>query len=407
MNFFDPSRDVYPHAITNEALIEHSFGFIVKQGQYQLQDMYQYVHAKNKHEMDFQMHSTDLPFNQYTKIKLRDKGYQQMNDFKSRLYMKDFWEIFVKDKEQKKEVNETTAQPTEQEKKILRQAYLLTKSVPRRSNRSKWKEESGFQPNLLMDNLESGKLLVSDLVFCKSVNEVLYLKIKQEIQLLDKEATVPVQILNSQSSLLLEHVKVDSLLSDKGFIITITQTYDIVEGTVTFNDVVAPLVADVIEMLEQEHCGYSDEDLAILPESSLAASDNSMLNDGTDADFNVLLDEVTLQSTTIEISTTEECSPSKLARIGGVPAIEPNNHVFYIVVLAEKKHVEHYIAQAITAKNSNGIFWFDFMRTTETVGEFLWCEIGNGLVSKNEIVKCLSNPIEKNKLIISQRQTDI
>ena len=35
------------------------------------------------------------------------------------------------------------------------------------------------------------------------------------------------------------------------------------------------------------------------------------------------------------------------------------------------------------------------MRTTETVGEFLWCEIGNGLVSKNEIVKCLSNPIEK------------
>ena len=156
----------------------------------------------------------------------------------------------MKDNEQKKEVNETTSQPTE-EKKILRQAYLLTKSVPRRSNRREWKEESGFQPNLLMDNLESGKLLVGDLVFCKSVNEVLYLKIKQEIQLLDKEAMVPVQMLNSQSSLLLEHVKVDRLLSDKGFIITIPQTlYDIVEGTVTFNDVVAPLVADVIEMLE-------------------------------------------------------------------------------------------------------------------------------------------------------------
>ena len=75
--------------------------------------------------------------------------------------------------------------------------------------------------------------------------------------------------------------------------------------------------------------------MAILPESSLAASDNSMLNDGTDAHFDFLLDEVTLQSTTIEISTTEECSPSKRARIGE-PAIEPKNHVFYVVALAGK-----------------------------------------------------------------------
>ena len=40
---------------------------------------------------------------------------------------------------------------TENDNIILRQVFLLAKSVPRQSNRTKWQERSGFQPNLLQE----------------------------------------------------------------------------------------------------------------------------------------------------------------------------------------------------------------------------------------------------------------
>ena len=177
LDFFDESLkdQVNPRTITNELLVEHSFGFTVKKGQYELQDMYQYIHNKIKHQMDFQMRCIDLPFNQYAKVKLRDKGYQQLDDdFKSKLDMDGFWDIYVKGKE--KESVDSTVKPTDDQKRILRQAYLLTKSVPRQSTRSKWKEASGYEPNLLADKESSSKLLVGDLVFSMSFNIIRYLE---------------------------------------------------------------------------------------------------------------------------------------------------------------------------------------------------------------------------------------
>ena len=113
--------------------------------------------------MEFQMNSTNLPFNQYTKVKLRDKGYQQLDEeFKSKLDINDFWSLFIKGKE-KGVTDDDCIEPTEDEQRVLRQAYLLTKSVPRRSTRKKGKEESGYTPNLL-HVVDSCNLFVGDLV---------------------------------------------------------------------------------------------------------------------------------------------------------------------------------------------------------------------------------------------------
>jgi hypothetical protein len=154
LDFFDPSLadKVYSHAITNESWIEHSFGFTTKRGQGHLQDMKEYIESKRKHAIDFQIRMTDTPFCQYTKTKVRDKGYQSLVDVgKTKLSVKDILMIFGDQEKNKADADQEDI--SDQDEMILRQAFLLTKSVPRQTNRSKWREKSGFQPNLLNEVL--------------------------------------------------------------------------------------------------------------------------------------------------------------------------------------------------------------------------------------------------------------
>ena len=58
------ASSIYPYASTNECLVEHSFGFTTKKGQGHLQTMEEYIHAKSKHALDFQMIMINSPFNQ-------------------------------------------------------------------------------------------------------------------------------------------------------------------------------------------------------------------------------------------------------------------------------------------------------------------------------------------------------
>ena len=89
---------IRPRAVVNESIIEHSFGFVTLKAGKQLQDMFEYVHDKAKHELDFQMRLTKLPFCQHTKVKLRDKSYQDLDSSVfSKMDMDDFWDIFCDD----------------------------------------------------------------------------------------------------------------------------------------------------------------------------------------------------------------------------------------------------------------------------------------------------------------------
>ena len=41
---------------------------------------------------------------------------------------------------------------------LVKKACLLSKSVPRQSNRAKWREKSGYNPNMLSDCSSAGVL---------------------------------------------------------------------------------------------------------------------------------------------------------------------------------------------------------------------------------------------------------
>ena len=168
IEFLSPSSisQVKPSTVTNELLVEHSFGFTAKKGQGQNLNMEEYLHAKKRHEIDFQLRMCNVDFQQNVSVKCQDKGYQQLSsDFRSPLKQRDIFELL-----ESINVNDTTVTDivtTPEDLDVLRQAYLLTKSVPRRSNRSKWKEESGFAPNLLTEGviLNDNTFLSGDILF--------------------------------------------------------------------------------------------------------------------------------------------------------------------------------------------------------------------------------------------------
>ena len=71
----------------------------------------------------------------------------------------------------------------------------------------------------------------------------------------------------------------------------------------------------------------------------------------------------------------------------------PVNNGFYIVKLTGKRNGQHYVAQADMHKNEKDLFWMNFMRKADIVGEFVWpTRSDDGLVNIEEIVLALTNP---------------
>ena len=70
---------------------------------------------------------------------------------------------------------------------LLRKAYLLAKSVPRQSNRSKWREQSGYKPNMLTETVRRWVLCKDDLVCYHSAasRDMMCLIIPQKVGLDD------------------------------------------------------------------------------------------------------------------------------------------------------------------------------------------------------------------------------
>ena len=83
----------------------------------------------------------------------------------------------------------------EEDQLILHKAYLLTKSVPRQSNRTKWREGAGFNPNLHLDQHARGgnQLQSGDIVFARGLeDELLFLVVKKTLKLNGKVKSVNV-----------------------------------------------------------------------------------------------------------------------------------------------------------------------------------------------------------------------
>ena len=284
LDHFDTSlkEKVSSRCINNESPMEHSFGFTVKKSQFELQPMDEYISNKCKHETDFLMRNADLPFCQYTKVKLRDKGYQELCEEKSKLNMDVFWNIFMKNNE--KEVTDDTEEPSEEDLFLLHQAYLMTKTVPRRSNRSHWKEKSGFGPTML-PNQSVDKLFAGDLVMTKSFNNLIYLKVLADVSLENKEALVPVSPVDNLK--VKEVSSINDLLVDEGTIVSIPESlYQInATGYVTFRDVISGEIDEMINRLKHEYCGLLDNEIAQLPSVEPPAVVDVGPTDDSECDF--------------------------------------------------------------------------------------------------------------------------
>ena len=217
--YFDDSLSdkVNPHTLTNESPLEHSFGFTVEKSPGQLQNQHEYIHNKMKHEVDFQLRLTKVNFCQKLKVKLRDKSYQDLDEEKkSILSVKEIWSILLPRKSRSKVCEpSSSSHPNSSDERVLKQAFLLSKSVPRRSNRAKYKAESGFAPTMYINDEDDGKLLVGDLVMTRmDSGDLRKLIVVKELTLGNEKDSVLVKDEFSRQG----HVLVSNLVKDRGLI---------------------------------------------------------------------------------------------------------------------------------------------------------------------------------------------
>ena len=123
-----------------------------------------------------------MPFCQYTKESLQDKGNQQIEGEHCTLTRSELQDIFnVKEHEDCMDIIEVSDEDNVETKK----AYLLSKSLLRKSNCAKWREQSGFHPTMLLDKSSPGRLYQGDLVCVRSIrNELSYFIVDKFVRLL-------------------------------------------------------------------------------------------------------------------------------------------------------------------------------------------------------------------------------
>ena len=153
----------------------------------------------------------EMPYNQKIKEKLQDKGYQDLHGNRCPISLKDMKEIFMYN-----EVEEVENDISEDDMTLLKKANLISRSVPRQSNRAKYREKSGFEPNMLFDECVSGTLYKKDLVFSRSItDELLFLIVEKDTHLVDLDVVIPVASVTDGTTF---DMKYDKLLQQWSYI---------------------------------------------------------------------------------------------------------------------------------------------------------------------------------------------
>ena len=175
---------------------------------------------------------------------------------RSKVPLEDLWAVICCSGQRNKstEISEGDAQ-------ILRHAHLLSKSVPRRSNRAKWKEASGYAPNLLSSLTKHHTLLKGDIVFTKVCSgEIQMLVVQKEVEL--KTVDTKIHCVDIPSTI--RHlVSQESLVKYKGLIAIVPRPmYKIKSKKIILSDIAEPIVNDIIEC--QGLRRYTDAELCQL-----------------------------------------------------------------------------------------------------------------------------------------------
>ena len=263
------SQDIYPPSVTSEHNVEHSFGFVGKKGQGNNQSQQEYIAAKRSHAVDFQLRMCKMHFCQSQKSKIRDKGYQELEGDRVSLSVEDLKEIFGFCEKQNTEDDENN-DITEEDAAVIQKAFLLSKSVPRQTNRAKHREKSGYEPNMLLDHCGPGKILKNDLVCTQTIaDEIMYLIVQKDVLLDNQDVQIPVTKIGDSSVF---NVTYDKLLTDMAQIICIPpQLYETIDHEVVLNSTVMPMNDILCKK------GRSDEEWAVLMETEQTDLNTSLL----------------------------------------------------------------------------------------------------------------------------------
>ena len=254
--------DIYCHTLFNESYVEHSFGHQNQKTQGQLPNKQEYCQSKRRQQANFQITMCNTPFNQYSKVKKRDQGYQAVGDRDIDLSIRDMKEIFDKFDDDNKQV-ENKKTSDDDDTKILNYAFNMAKAVPRQSNRTKWREKSGFMPNMLLQSdSNAGKLFAGDLVFFKSLdNRLLNLLVAENVTLIDINMSVKVKILQNDEANRVYTIQLSQLLQDGGRTVVIPSTlFKLEDGELKLDENVSSYILDGIR--DQEPVSRTDSDWA-------------------------------------------------------------------------------------------------------------------------------------------------
>lgn len=263
----DSSCNIYPPAVTSEKNIEHGFGYVSKKGQGHNLSMEEYIIAKRRSTVDFQLRMSKMPFCQRVKDSVQDKGYQDIDGGSCKISVKDLKEIFEFSKKEsytKSTSRRSQADIPEEDKIMIKKAYLLSKCVPRQTNRSKWREKSGYQPNMLSEKEFPGMLIANDLVCCRSVSDTLmYLIVREDVLLKDDDVKIPVRFPGGTVGF---EISSDKLVVENGQIMVLPSSlYHENDEDVILSDVVA---GDFQSLSENQVKDLTEEEWAILVDVS-------------------------------------------------------------------------------------------------------------------------------------------
>ena len=158
---------------------------------------------------------TDAPFNQYVSVKKRDQGYQTIKKGSNKLRFDDLRQIF----HQEKAIEVVPIVESQNDTLILKCAFNIAKCVPHQTNQCKWREKSGFAPNMLHSSSNSGKLFSGDLVFIRYLNnKLINLIVTEDVFLDDLEMSLKVRIPQENTS---TEVKLEQLVKDGNSIVAL------------------------------------------------------------------------------------------------------------------------------------------------------------------------------------------
>jgi len=254
------------------------------------------------------------------------------------------------------------------------------KSVPRQTNRSKWRQASGYTPNLLTEKIDDGKVKKGDLVFFESLDGIIYLKVQIDTLLTNSMQTIDVIALSNEDKV--RTVPIDKLLTHNGLTLILpSYLYTLDCGEIVVTNVAQDIFSHILDQCQ--HKGQlSDEDWVILfsadvNESSPSANSSKPKKKSVKRPSERLYEDTSGKHKKVK-------SPTTLV-----------NNGFYIIQLKSAKAVKHFVAQVDVSKSKNNLFWMQFMQKTDESGHFIFKPGDHGFVSKEEVVKVLTNPVDE------------